>query len=262
MPLRVAFLFGDFLMRVRIDLKTIKLIKTFNPKVDVNALFLPVENIFENREPSFRTKSVGRGKSIKEQYDFIFHYARTSFTGFKILSDTSTYYVIFDGIVISIPHDIEIDYNFSLHSFLIQDFENQSKHLDNIQKASIINVCMAKQHGTSKHAFKGIFLDFFNNKTFTEKNLIVGNNFNRNFVCEFTYAGHKFSFYTYANSNGIFVEYFFPEFKFKKFYPVGSYNIDKFILDFVNEHEYNCKTMKEAVYHIDDFILLRKMTTI
>ena len=59
-------------MRVRIDLKTIKLIKTFNPHVDVNALYLPVENVFEGREASYRTKQITRKKSIQEAYDFIY----------------------------------------------------------------------------------------------------------------------------------------------------------------------------------------------
>lgn len=249
-------------MRVRIDLKTIKLIKTFNPHVDVNALYLPVENVFEGREASYRTKQITRKKSIQEAYDFIYCYAKESFTNFKIVSDTTTYYVIVDGIVLSVPHDIEINYNFTLQQMLVDDFENQTKHVDNLLKASYINLYMSKAHNVSKHVFKSLFVDFFTNKQFHERKIIAGGSLNRSFVCELTYLGHKFSFCTFQASSGVVVEFNFLEFKYKKCYPIASYNIDKFLLDFVNEHEYNCKSMKEATTHLDDYILICKMINI
>jgi hypothetical protein len=249
-------------MRVRIDLKTIDLVKVFNPKVNVNDLYLPVENVYETREPSIRRKSVRRGKDIYEEYDFIFYYAKKSFVNFKILSDKTTYYVIVDGVVITVPHDIELDYNFTLHEMLVKDFVNQSKHLNNLQKASMINLYLTQLHKSSKHAFKSIFVDFFTNKQFSERNVLSGGGLVRNFVCEFTYAGHRFSLYAHSSKNEVYVEYLFADFKFKRSYPASSSNIDKFILDFVNEHEYNCKTAKEAVKHLDDFILIRKMSSI
>lgn len=249
-------------MRVRIDLKTIDLVKTFNPKVNVNDLYLPVENVYESREPSIRRKSVRRGKDIYEEYDFIFYYAKKSFINFKILSDKTTYYVIVDGVVITVSHDIELDYNFMLHELLVKDFVNQSKHINNLQKASMINLYLTHLHKSSKHAFKSILIDFFTNNQFSERRVIAGGNLIRSFVFEFTYAGYPFSLYTYSDRNIIYVEYLFADFKFKRSYPSKSYNIETFILDFVNEHEYNCKTAKEAVKHLDDFILIRKMSSI
>lgn len=262
MPLLVAFFFGEYLMRVRIDLKTIKLIKTFNPHVDVNALYLPVENVFEERDASVRTKQLTRKQSIQEEYDFIYCYAKESFTNFKIVSDKTTYYVIVDGVVLSVPHDFEVDYGFSLHKMLVNDYENQTKHVDNMLKAAYINLYMSKEHNVSKHVFKSIFIDFFTNKAFNERKILSGGSLNRNFVCELTYLGHKFSFSTFSASSGVLVEFNFPEFKFRKCYPISSYNIDKFILDFVNESEYNCKSTKEAIQHLNDYILIRKMINI
>lgn len=249
-------------MRVRIDLKTVNLIKTYNPHVDVNDLYLPVENVFEQREPSIRSKSLPYGKNSEEEYDFIYYYARQSFTNFKIVSDKTIYYVIVDGVVLSVPHDIEINYNFTLQQMLVDDFENQTKHVDNMLKASYINLYMSKSHKVSKHVFKPLFIDFFTNKSFRERKIMAGGSLNRSFVCELTYLGHKFSLSTFQSSSGIVVEFNFLEFKYKKYYPIASYSIDKFILDFVNEHEYNCKSTKEATQHLDDYILIRKMTTI
>lgn len=249
-------------MRVRIDLKTVKLIKTFNPRVDVNALYLPVENVFEEREPSIRRKQLTRKKSIQEEYDFIYCYAKESFTSFKIVSDKSTYYVIVDGVVLSVPHDIELEYGFTFQKMLVNDYENQTKHVDNTLKASYINLYMSKEHNVSKHVFKSLFLDFFNCKVFSDRKIIAGGSLNRNFVCEFTYLGYRFSMSTFSAASGILVEFSFPEFKFRKWYPINSYNIDIFILDFVNEHEYNCKSTKEATRHLNDYILIRKMMNI
>lgn len=249
-------------MRVRIDLKTVKLIKKFNPHVDVNALYLPVENVFEEREASVRTKQLTRKKSIQEEYDFIYCYAKQSFINFKIVSDKTTYYVIVDGVVLRVPHDIEINYNFTLQQMLVDDFENQTKHVDNMLKASYINLYMSKAHNVSKHVFKSLFVDFFTNKHFSDRKIMAGGSLNRSFVCELTYLGHNFSFSTFQASSGIVVEFNFLEFKYKKHYPISSYNIDKFILDFVNESEYNCKSTKEATQHLNDYILIRKMVNI
>lgn len=249
-------------MRVRIDLKTIKIIKTFNPHVDLNALYLPVENVFEERKSSVRTKQLTRKTSIQEEYDFIYYYAKQSFTNFKIVSDKTTYYVIVDGVVLSVPHDIEVGYNFTLQQMLVDDFENQTKHVDNMLKASYINLYMTNAHNVSKHVFKTLFVDFFTNKCFSERKIMAGGSLNRSFICELTYLGHKFSFSTFQASSGIVVDFNFLEFKYKKYYPIRSYNIDKFILDFMNEYEYNYKSTKDAVQHLNDYILIRKMMNI
>ena len=104
--------------------------------------------------------------------------------------------------------------------------------------------------------------DFFTNKAFNEKKILSCGSLNRNFVCEFTYLGYRFSMSTFSAAFGVLVEFSFPAFKFRKWYPITSYNIDIFILDFVNEHEYNCKSTKEATQHLNDYILIRKMINI
>lgn len=253
-------------MRVRVDLKIVKLIKTFNPHVDVDKLYLPVENVFEQREPSIREKKFFYNKKTKkseqEEYDFIYWFARQSFDNFKVVSDTKTYYVIVDGIVISVPHDIEISYGFSLENFMLSDFDNQTKHISNLQKAAIVNLYFSKQQMVSKHVFKAVFIDFFTNKDYQNKKMNYGNPYTRNISCEFNYKGYDFVMSSYSNVQGNFVEIKFPQFAFKKSYPTKAYNINKFILDFVNEKEYNCSSMSDAVNHLDDYILLRQMTTI
>lgn len=249
-------------MRVRIDLKTINLIKTFNPDVDVNSLYLPVENVYEQRESAIRKERDVFGKKIDVEYDFIFHYSRLAFKNFKIVSDKSTYYILVDGIVLSIPYDIELTYNFSLHYIMVREFEKQTKYVNNKLKATYINLYMSNEHKVSKHTFKSFFLDYFNNKSFTTKKILSGEYMVSNFACEINYAGHQFTLCAFSDRGHGMVEFNFLEFKFKKTYPISSYSIEKFILDFVNQHEYNCTSIKEAVKHLDDFILVRKMASI
>lgn len=101
--------------------------------------------------------------------------------------------MIVDGVVITVSHDIELDYNFMLHELLVKDFVNQSKYINNLQKASMINLYLTHLHKSSKHAFKSIFVDFFTNRQFSDRNVLAGGSLVRSFVCEFTYAGHRFS---------------------------------------------------------------------
>ena len=222
-------------MKTRIPLRTVELIKEFNPLVDANKLHIPLKT---------------------DENAFIFTSASSVFNKFSIFSDYTLFYIVFESTVLRFLIDIDDDYDFNLKRLLFNDFKNQTKYVDKNRKAAAISLFYNLTLGSGKHMFNQFFADLYKQKDISE---IVFESTNNTARIYFKYLDETFDVQPVFDKGTLLVKFSLADHKFTRYYPLKKFIMKTFLLDFVNEKDHITESIDDIKDNFQAFITLRDM---
>lgn len=226
-------------MKTIIPLKEIDFIKDFYPSVNINSLFIVEKNSVH-----------------KDTFSYVTEY----FNNAKLFADGAHYYILNLNIVMSLPYDYTIEYNDYFPNRLILSFLDSKEKGNQKNAIRYLNMYYSFKYGTNKHIFHQLFTTLYKHKYVSDIDIIYKSlSKHQNYPVFVTYYGMQFelSFYKKMQGGELYVSANYE--KFSKNYLLSKFSIDNFVLEFINEKEYNCSNINEMIKSLPELIELKSM---
>jgi hypothetical protein len=222
-----------------IPLKEIDLIKEFYPSVNINSLFIVEKNSVH-----------------KDTYSYVTEYFKNA----KLFADGSHYYILNLNIVMSLPYDYEIEYNDYFPNRLILSFIESKEKGKSKNAILYLNMYYSFKYGTNKHIFHQLFTTLYKHKYVSDIDVpYINLGKHQHYPVFVTYYGMQFklSFYIRMKGGESYVSVNYKN--FSKEYLLSKFSIDNFVLEFINEKEYNCSNINEMMKSLPELVELKSM---